>query len=78
MKRKHHKGQQHYSGKELLEQRNAERKEQEKRLKEEKRNRKRERAYCFYTVPIRHLFFMGPGDYPRLGYSGDCMGGGNL
>ena len=36
MKRKHHRGQRHYSGKELLEMRKAERQEREKRLAESK------------------------------------------
>lgn len=35
-KRKHHRGQKHYSGKELLEYRKAEREEHEKQLKEQK------------------------------------------
>ncbi|MDE7205297.1 MAG: hypothetical protein K2O91_26125 [Lachnospiraceae bacterium] len=36
MKRKHYKGQKHYSGKELLKRRKIEREEYEKRLSEQK------------------------------------------
>lgn len=46
-KRKHHRGQKHYSGKELLEHRKAEREEYEKRLKEQKEE-------DYLRFPIRH------------------------
>lgn len=49
MKRKHHRGQRHYSGKELLEQRKVEREEHEKRLEEAKKRQEE----CF-LFPVRH------------------------
>ncbi len=52
MKRKHRRGQRHYSGKELLERRKAERQEHEKRLAEAKKRQED----CF-RFPIRHYPF---------------------
>lgn len=49
MKRKHHRGQRHYSGKELLEQRKVEREEHEKRLEEAKKRQEE----CF-VFPVKN------------------------
>ena len=59
MKQKHHRGQRHYSGKELLERRKAEREEHEKRLAEVEQRKEDEDPFGFslsYYYPAKLLY----------------------